>query len=1096
MMLKFSTQFERLVRNKVKLILLVFLLINFTLVAQAQRVDGVVTDSETSEPVPGVNVIKKGTAQGTVTDINGAFQIDAGSGDVLIFSAVGYVTEEIPVGTQSTINVSFAPDVTALQEIVVTGYTEQRKRDITGAVAVVDLDAMNEIKAPSFGQKLAGRAPGVTTSTSGQPGDGTNIRIRGISSITGNNDPLIIIDGVQVQGDKALNGLNPNDIESMQILKDASAAAIYGARANTGVVIITTKQGKPGKTKVTYDGYVGSQKAVATYGDFMIKDPRDYARIQMARNPGMIPYYGGDPDNPVIPRYFFPTATDDNGTPDDTSDDFMIPNTNPGEYSFPDNLIMESNQEGTNWSDELFRTSLITEHHLGLSGGNDNATYHASVGYLNQEGTMKHTGFERFSARLNSRMNAGRFTFGESISLARSEQVIQRGQAGNEQNTISQTFLMNSIVPVRDVAGNYAGAKTNGFSNAKNPVAFAETNADNVDVDIRMLANLFGEFKIAEPLKIRTSYSVDYRDLYQPRMNFPRFEDREVNSNNSYGETRQSTFNWTWTNTLEFNKTFADVHAVKILAGHEAVRNQFKQLNAQVNNLAFTDPNVRYQNLTYSSFNSMGSQERIVTYQSFFGKIDYEYSDKYLLSATLRRDAVSDFTKDNRVGIFPAVSAGWRISAEPFMQGITVIDDLKIRGGWGVTGNAFIPRGYNTYDQWGGRNTYDAGYDIAGTNSSYTRGFTRFTYGNVNTRWEENTSMNIGFDASLVNGKVTLVFDWYKREIDGLIYNPPFPGQAGNANQYFQNVGAMENTGIDLGIGYRGRITDELGFNTFVNFSHYKNEITRLDGEQDRVFPAGIDKRFGEVNMWQVGSPISSFYGYQNDGFFQSQAEIDALDQIAQQNPDVVEYQPGAAPGRFKRKDINGDGHIDDNDLGVIGNPHPDFTLGWNLGFDYKNLDLSMFFFASVGNDIYNYNKVFTHLGQFNANAHKDVLTKAWTEENPEGAEIPKLDGGDTFASRSSDFYVEDGSYLRLQNISLGYTFPNQSIPGFESLRIYIQAQNLFTITGYGGVDPALSNVDIGATVDGRRQNDGWMGFDLGNYPSSRIYTIGVSAAF
>lgn len=1054
-------------------------------IMQSTTITGKVTSEDSPDGLPGVNVIVKGTSQGTVTDVSGNYTIDVQSTEtILVFSSIGFITEEVVVGDRSVINLKLTPDITELQEIVVTGYTSQRKKDITGAVTVIDAEALNSIKAPSFAQKLAGRATGVTVSTSGQPGEGTNIRIRGISSFNAGSDPLIIIDGVQIQGDKALNGLNPNDIESMQVLKDASAASIYGARANAGVIIITTRQGTPGKIQVTYDGYVGVQTPVGGYNDFMIKDPRDYARIQMAKNPAMIPFYGGDPDNPVIPEYFYPTNDD------------LSPRTNIDEssYSFPDNLIMKSSQQGTDWWDELFDPAMITEHNIGISGGSENAVYSGSVGYMRQNGTMIHTYFERYSGRLNSRFTAGKFTFGESISFARSENVTQQGNNGNEQNTITQTILMNSIVPVYDIAGNFAGAKTTGFSNAKNPVAFAVYNQNDVDVDYRVLANVYGEYKILEDLKFKTSYSVDLRDLFQPRVNYPRFEDREVNSSNNYQETKQTYFNWTWTNTLEFSKTLADLHSIKVLLGTEAVRNQFKQINGQVNDLAFLDPTVRYLNLTYSSINTMGSQERISTIASLFGQINYGFNDKYLLTATIRRDGSSEFLEDNRYGVFPAASVGWRISSESFMEGLTMIDDLKLRAGWGVTGNQNIPRGYNAFDHWSARNTYDATYDIGGNNTSAVRGFTRYTYGNPDAKWEENESVNIGLDASLFNGRFMVVFDWYKRDISDLIFNPPFPGSAGNANASFRNVASMTNTGWDLGLDYNGNITSELGFNVALNLSHYVNEITKLDGQQTFIFPPGVDKRFGEINVWQVGYPISSFYGYTNDGFFDDDQEIDAAD--AADGDPTTEYQAGQDIGRFKRKDINGDGIINGDDQAVIGNPHPDLTAGLNIGLNYRNFDFSIFLFASIGNEIYNYNKLFSHFGQFNSNMSKDVLTETWTESNKENATLPELDGGDTFASQSSDFYVENGSYLRAQNISLGYTFPGSSLFAFRNLRIYVQAQNLFTITEYSGIDPALSNVDIGVAVDGRRQNDGWTGYDLGSYPSSKTFMFGVNATF
>lgn len=1028
-------------------------------------VSGTVIDSD-GEVLPGVTVLVKGTTTGTVSDIDGSYSIPVDEDGTLVFSSVGFIGQEVQVNGRSVIDITMEYDVQSLAEVVVTGYSSQRKRDITGAVTVIDAESMNEIKAPSFAQKLAGRAPGVTISTSGQPGEGTNIRVRGISAFNG-SDPLVIIDGVQVQGDKSLSALNPNDIESMQVLKDASAASIYGSRANSGVIIITTKQGTPGRTKVTYDGYAGVQTPVGGFNDFMVKDPRDYARFHMARNPGVVGFYGGDPNNPVIPEYFYPEGGAD-----------------PSTYSHPDNIIMRSNPEGTDWWDVIFEPALITEHNVGLSGGNEHATYSASVGYLKQDGTMKHTGFDRFSARINSRMNAGKFTFGESISVAHSKTIIQQGGNGNEQNTVTQTMLMNSIVPVYDIAGNYGGAKTTGFSNAKNPLAFTELNQHDVDTEFRILGNLFGEYNVFDFLKFRTSFSTDFRQRFLPRANFPRFEDREVNSNNSYGETHQTFINWMWTNTLEFNQTFG-LHTVKVLAGYEAVQNNFRQINAQVNNLAFIDPNVRFLDLSYSTFSSLGSQERVVALASMFGKVDYEFNDRYLISGTVRRDGTSEFLGDNRFGVFPAVSVGWRISSESFMENATLFDDLKLRAGWGITGNQNIPIAYNAYNQYGGRSPSDAGYPISGGNQM-AGGFTLYRYGNPDTRWEENISKNIGLDAALLDGKLNLVFDVYTRDIDGLLFNAPLPGAAGNSAPQFKNLASMRNTGWDLGIGFRDNIGDEVRFNTFLNVSHYKNEITNLDGEQDFVFPEGIDKRFGDVNIWEVGHPISSFYGYINDGFFNDQSEVNALD------------QPGAQVGTFKRKDLNGDDAITaDEDRTVIGNPHPDVTVGWNLGFEYKGFDLSMFLFASIGNDIYNYNKVFSHLGQFSSNISEDVLTQSWTEGGDNSsATLPRWDLSDTNASQSSDFYVEDGSYLRAQNITLGYDVPTNNILGLDRLRVYVQGQNLFTITGYSGVDPDLSNVNIGVTVDGQQQNDGWKGYDLGNYPTSKIFMIGVNAAF
>ena len=371
-------------------------------------------------------------------------------------------------------------------------------------------------------------------------------------------------------------------------------------------------------------------------------------------------------------------------------------------------------------------------------------------------------------------------------------------------------------------------------------------------------------------------------------------------------------------------------------------------------------------------------------------------------------------------------------------------------------------------------------------------GFTRFRYGDPFTTFEESTSTNIGFDAGLVDGKLGLVFDWYTREVDGLLFDAPFPGTAGNGNAPFRNLAGMKNTGWDIGITYQDEIASDLNLNVSLNLSHYTNEILSLDGNADLIFPGGVDKRFGETNAWVVGEPISAFYGFTQDGIFTDENQIyDETD-----NPSGLD-QTGAAVGRFRWKDLNNDGQINDDDKGIIGNPHPDLTMGLTIGLDYKNFDFSMFLFGSFGNDIYNYNRLFTHFGFFNSNVSREVLTNSWhATDNPNGT-LPALDGGDSFSTESSTFYVEDGSYLRAQNLTIGYTFPTGQILGFESIRLYAQAQNLFTITGYSGIDPALSTVNMGQTdSSGRRQNDGWAGFDFGNYPANRSFIFGVNARF
>jgi len=1070
--------------RKVSLTAALLLMFTSALLAQERTVSGTVTD-ETGGAMPGVNVLVKGTSTGTASDSDGNFKISIeNDNSVLLFTFVGYATAEVVVGSRSVVNVQLTPDVRLLTELVVTGYTSQRKADITGAVTVVDADQLKDAKAANVGQMLAGRAAGVTVSNSGEPGSGSNIRIRGVSSF-GSSDPLIIVDGIQLQGDKSLNALNPNDIESMQVLKDAGAASIYGSRASAGVIIITTKKGKVGTPRITYDGYVGSQAPVGGYNDFLIKDPEDYARWQVMKDPSTVPFYGGNANNPVIPEYFYAPP----GWGGD-EDDYFPPSPTNGGY-----LIMKSNQNGTDWWDETFRNNaLIMDHNIGISGGTDKATYSGSVGYFKQEGTMIHTNFERFSARLNSQATAGRFTIGENIAFSRMSGVTMAGGSQNEQNNMTQILKLNSIVPVYDIGGNFAGAKQTGFSNGSNPVAMATRNKDNQQVNYRLLGSFFAEIKITDWLKAKTNFAIDYSNNFAPNFSYARWENREVNSTVSYSENWSTGMNWTWTNMLEFSKKFGK-HNVSAFVGYEANEGRNRNINASMVGYFSYDVRHRYLSEALGDYNTLVSRQTIGTLVSTFGKVDYDFNDRILASFTVRRDGSSNFVTD-KYGVFPAFTLGYRITEEAFMSDISWLSDLKIRGGWGVMGNQRMPGtvSYNTYDQYGSITPFFASYDINGTNTSAAGGLTRTQIGNPSTSWEENTTTNIGFDAVLLDGKFTAVLDVYKKEVDDLLFGATLPGPAGVAPVPVSNVASMTNTGFDLSLGYKGNITSDLDLTVDLNLSHYKNEINSLDGSTQSLFPGGIDKRFGEVNIWKVGQPIGTYYGYQVDGILQSQDEIDDLNAgaIAATGDPTSVYQAGMDPGRFKWKDLNKDGRITDADQGVIGNYHPSLTMGLNIGLNYKAFDFTMYMFGSFGQEIFNYNKLFTVFGQFASNVDERVLTDSWSSENP-GGSLPEVDVDDTYSNLSSDFYVEKGSYLRAAVMTLGYTIPVANKIGLQKARVYVQGSNLFTITKYSGIDPALSSVNI---ANNQGNNDGWAGYDFGNYPASKSVVLGLNISF
>ena len=1041
----------------------------FVFVLTAQ-VKGVITDAANGEPLIGASVLVKGTTVGTVTGLDGDFILDAKAGETLLITYTGFTAVEHIIGNDLTVNVALQQGV-SLDEIVVTGYSSQRKRDITGAVSVINTKDMNTQVATSFIQKLEGRATGLQTSTSGAPGAGTAVRIRGVSSFS-NNDPLYIIDGVPVK-DAFGTGLNPNDIETIQILKDASSASIYGARANNGVIIITTKKGSTGKAQVTYDAYVGVQSSVGKYD--LITDPKLYSEAVWRGHenagitiPKEVPYSAG---RGVIPQYIY-------------SHEYSgFPGTGPvneSTYSYPSKLIMRANQAGTDWWDEVFNPAPITEHNLNVSGGNQGSTFNISGGYLNQQGTMLHTNFERFSVRANSQFKANRFTFGENFSLARSTSLGQVGGNQGEGNTMTQILKMQAIVPVYDISGvNYGGGKANGLSNGTNPVRMQTLAKDNLGTFYRVLGNAYADLNIIEGLNARTSIGTDFFNNFTNGFGFPTWENSEPSTLTSFNENWSNGLTWTWTNTLNYTKTFGTHHRISGLAGYEAIKGKFRNISGSLANYFTTDINAWYLNTGLAdpgsrTVNSNGSFNTLV---SSFGKLDYSYKDKYLISGTIRRDGSSNFGTQ-KYGVFPAVSFGWRVSEEAFLSNSSIIDDLKIRGGWGKTGNQEIPSG-NAFDRFGG----DPGssfYDINGANGGVVTGYALTNRGNAATKWEENISTNIGFDASLYDGKLSLVFDLYERTTDGLLFNPALPATGGTAAAPFVNIAKMENKGVDFSVDYRTMI-GSANFNFGVNASHYKNKILDIDGSSTSFFSPGGDTRIGRTSINVLNNPIGTFYGYQADGLFRTKAEVDAHAK-----------QDGAAVGRIRFKDINGDGKINDNDLGVIGKYHPDLTLGINIGVNYKGFDASTFLFASIGNEIFNYNKLFEVFRFFNTNIRKETLERSFHPTlNPNG-DFPILDENDVFSERPNSFYVEDASYLRAKNIQIGYTFPAGKLKkyGLNKLRVYLSGQNAFTLTKYSGIDPALSSFNT------RGNTDQWAGNDFGNYPTSRTFMFGVNVGF
>lgn len=1052
---------------------------------------GTVTAGDTGQPVSGVSVQVEGTGRGVITDQQGRYQVVAPPNGVLIFSHVAYLTEEVAIEGRERIDVELQVSVAQLERLVVTGYQTQRRGDITSAVSTVDLESASRETSSSVLQRLQGDVSGVTVDASGSPGARSTVRIRGVSSFQ-NNDPLYIIDGTPVQESFA-NWLNPNDIESIQVLKDASAASIYGSRANNGVVIIETKKGGGGAPRVTVDAKFGIATPTRGYDDFLILDALDYHEVVRRShvNAGLpVPTnIYGDPNNPSVPAYIWPNdgvnPTRDLSPFGLTESDYAWENSN--------RLIMPGSA-GTNWWDAVFGTGEVRDVNVGVSGGTPSERYALSFNYFDQEGTAAFNRYQRGTARLNTSFTRGRLTIGENLSVAFDEHFggMPFDPGGFAENTIvGKNVLMQPVVPIRDIAGNYASAKAPGLGNHSNPLKLAEAQRENVFTNTRMFGNAFARFAITEQIAVNSNFGVNLGEGRSRGFNpiFP--ENSEAILSNSIFETNNTFTNWTWNNTLTFFESFGGLHNTNILVGQEATRTKGRFVGASMANLVTTDPNARYiqdaiGDPDTKNVSSSGGSSSLL---SFFGKADYNYDERYYLSGTVRRDGSSRLGPDNRWGTFPAFSVGWRVSEEPFMES-DFFTNIMLRFGWGITGNQDIASG-RTVNHFGG-STGTTFYDIGGTGTSILTGYRQTALGNPDLKWEENESMNAGLDVEFLEGRANVVVDIYQRDTDNLLFNPPLPATAGQAAAPIVNVGKMTNKGIDLGLGYRGSLGNGLGWSVQFNGAHYQNEIVRIDGEQDFFF-GPVSTRFATegTTINQVGSPIGSFYGLVQEGFFQDQAEIDALNASA---PDG-EYQEGAAPGRFRFSDVNGDGQVTSDDRTIIGDPHPDFTAGLNLGADYGNWDLGASFFGSFGNDIFDVQKEFYVFRLFNSNVRQDLLTDSWTPDNRD-AKYPQLDLNDDFSRSISSFYVEDGSYVRLQSLQLGYRVPqNWSwISGMGDVRVYLQGENLFTLTGYDGLDPSLPAANIDAS--GMDVRDQARGIDRGAYPSNRTITVGFNLVF
>jgi TonB-linked SusC/RagA family outer membrane protein len=1068
-----KTKMYVLVRGFAALLLAV-LVSSAAVFAQEARVSGKVTDGDTGEGLPGVSIVVKGTTRGTNTDADGNYSINAAANATLVLSYVGYMSQEVAVGNRSTVNISLVADARSLEELVVTGYTSQRKKDIIGSVAVVNTKTTLQQPSSNLGNMLQGRAAGVTVSGTGAPGAAAKVRIRGFTSF-GNNDPLYVIDGVPTDN---ANALNPQDVESVQVLKDPVSASIYGSRAANGVIVVTTKQGGA-KTEISYDGYYGLQAIPDRAYPRLVNTAGYYEFLQRSFQGAGIPFRSQIFQN-GIPRYLV-TSMDVRTRPNDgTNPDFNRYNANPlisdGTYQ-----IYETSP-GTDWHREVTQTAPVQSHQITATGGTDKGSYAMGVNYFGSDGIFKHTNMDRVTLRANTRFKPTKWlTVGENFQFAFSR---QNGSSGNpfdlgggldfsgEGNAWAQAYRMVPYIPVYDINGNWGGNGVGESGNGTNPLAQLVRSKDNKFSGFNFFGNMFAQIQLMKDLSFSSSFGVDQRVGNGWNFTYLTFERAENIRNNNFSEYFFRGGSWTWTNSLQYQHTFNEKHNLKLFGATESILEQFRSISGSRTDYDFNDPSFWSLNTGKNLPQNGGAPSTPRALYSVFGKAEYIFNDKYLFSATLRRDASSVFGPENRVGVFPAVGFGWRISEEPFMKSISAISDLKLRGGWGQMGSQRNVAATNAYSFFAA-NIGGTAYDITGGNGLPAIGFRPSVVGNPGTKWEAAEMINVGVDGSLWNGKLDFSVEFFNNTTKDLLVDRQRNGLEPNVGQPRINVGTMLNRGIDGSIGTRGKITNDLSFDVGLTFTHYINRAVKIDAEGTSAINFGAG-RLGNVQRIEAGQPLSSFWGWIVDGNFQSQAEVDAHAAMSYKRV-----------GSWKIRDINNDGVINGADQTYIGNPIPKLQLGGDIVLKYKNFDFQTFLFWNYGNDLFNYTKWWTHLRGFVGGVSQDVLDDSWTPQNTSGR-LPILNANDNFSGViSTSYYVEKGSFLRARQMQIGYSIPASIArkAGMSRARVYLQGQNMFTITNYSGPDP-----DIGI-LGGELQ----MGVDQFRTPAPRTIIFGLN---
>ena len=1014
--------------RKIFLTILLAVLSSALLSAQ-DTVTGTVVSGSDGMPVIGAAVMEVGnTTNGTVTDIDGKFSISVPEGAELIFVSIGF--KDLTAKASPVMNITLEEDSQMLEETVVTGYTVQRKADLTGSISVVNVDDIARQNENNPIKAMQGRVPGMNITADGSPSGSSTVRIRGTGTLN-NNDPLYIIDGVPTKA--GMHELNGNDIESIQVLKDAASASIYGSRAANGVIIITTKKGKNGRMNVDFDASV-SASMYTNKMKVLNAEQFGQAMWQAYINDGQ------DPNSNGL-GYRYDWGYDANGYP-------VLNSVFMSKYLDAANTVPASD---TDWFDETTRTGIIQNYNLSASHGTDKGSSFFSIGYYKNIGIIKSSDFDRFSARMNTeyKIIGDILTLGEHFTVNRTSEVQAPG--GFLQNVLQ----FNPSLPVYTTDNEFAGP-VGGYPDRENPVARLERNSDNRYKYWRMFGDAYLNLNPFKGFNIRTTFGIDYAQKEQRIFTYPITEGNMANDNNAVEAKQEHWMKWMWNAVATYNFEKGK-HRGDAMIGMELNREDDTHFSGYKEDFTILTPDFMWPDAGVGDAQAYGSGEGY-SLVSFFAKVNYSYADKYLFSATVRRDGSSRFGLENRYATFPSFSAGWRISKEGFMKNATWIDDLKIRASWGQTGNQEISNiaRYTIYvSNYGvtesGGQSYGTSYDITGSNggSILPSGFKRNQIGNDDIKWETTTQTNAGFDFSLFKQSLYGSFDYYFKETKDILVEMDGIGVMGEGSSQWVNAGAMENEGIEFSIGYRNSTESGFVYDINANISTYRNEITEL--------PATVaaDGTFGGNGVESViGHPYGAQVGYIADGIFKSQEEVDNH-----------ATQEGAAPGRIRWRDIVPDGVINEKDQTWIYSPVPDFSYGINFYFEYKNFDLSMFWQGVQGVDVISDLKKETDLwsglniGFFNKGTR---LLDAWTPANPD-SDIPALSRSDVNnEKRVSTYFVENGSFLKLRNIQLGYNLPEKAVKKMkmQRFRLYLSASNVLTIKSrdFTGVDPENPN--------------------------------------